>query len=193
MPSLNTNQNRSAYYGLSPTGLGRGGLDADYQGHNFWDTEIWMLPTITQLSNEWSQELLQYRLKHLPAARYYANITGYKGARYTQKVYKHLRLLNNELYMKRFPWESAFTGIEVTNPCCPQVAKLQIHISADILYAIEQLYASTYNRSWLCGVTWPLIEGIADFLTDRLMWNSTTQQYHIKGGLIVLELEIEFA
>lgn len=80
--SLETNQNNNPYYGLSPTGLGRGQLDDDYEGHNFWDTEIWMLPAITQLQPVWSQELFKYRLLHLKGALYNANITGYKGARY---------------------------------------------------------------------------------------------------------------
>ena len=81
LPSLNSYQPNNPYFGLSPTGLGRGQLDSDYEGHNFWDTEIWMLPVVTQMQPVWSKELFKYRLEHLPGALYNANITGYKGAR----------------------------------------------------------------------------------------------------------------
>lgn len=81
LPSINSNQATSPYCGLSPTGLGRGHLDADYQGHSFWDTEIWMLPVITQLNSNWSLELIQYRADHLEAARYNARVTSFLGAR----------------------------------------------------------------------------------------------------------------
>lgn len=82
LPSPNTNLNKSLYYGLSPTGLARGVLDDDYEGHNFWDTEIWMFPIVVQLNENWGLDLLDYRFNHLNAALYNANITGYKGARY---------------------------------------------------------------------------------------------------------------
>ncbi len=35
------------FYGLSPGSLSRGGrLGEDYGGHSFWDTEIWMYPSV---------------------------------------------------------------------------------------------------------------------------------------------------
>ncbi|XP_037958429.1 protein-glucosylgalactosylhydroxylysine glucosidase [Teleopsis dalmanni] len=160
LPALNTNQANKIYFGLSPTGLGRGELDADYEGHNFWDTEIWMLPAVTQMSTKWAEALLKYRLKHLSGARFNAETTGYKGA--------------------RFPWESAFTGTEVTNPCCPEVAAQEIHISADIAFALQQHFAITNDRVWLCAVAWPLVRKIAAFLEDRVQLDAKTQIYHVR-------------
>lgn len=81
LPSLETNQRNHKYFGLSPTGLGRGQLDDDYEGHNFWDTEIWMLPVVAQFETYWAKELFKYRLEHLLGATFNANATGYKGAR----------------------------------------------------------------------------------------------------------------
>ncbi|XP_037810155.1 protein-glucosylgalactosylhydroxylysine glucosidase isoform X2 [Lucilia sericata] len=161
LPSLDTNQKNNPYFGLSPTGLGRGQLDADYEGHNFWDTEIWMLPAVTQLQPLWSQELFKYRLEHLQGALYNANKTGYTGA--------------------RFPWESAYTGTEATNPCCPEVATQEIHISADIAVALQQFYATTYKRDWLCNTAWPLVREIAKFLQSRVTWQKKTKQFHIQN------------
>lgn len=37
LPSINANQQNDRFYGLSPSGLGK----PHYQGHSFWDTEIW--------------------------------------------------------------------------------------------------------------------------------------------------------
>lgn len=81
LPSLETNQENEPFFGLSPTGLGRGNLEADYQGHNFWDTEIWMLPVVTQFGYEYGKQVLDYRTRKLEAAKYHAYASGYKGAR----------------------------------------------------------------------------------------------------------------
>lgn len=81
LPTLSSNQANGPYYGQSPTGLARGNLDADYEGHNFWDTEIWMLPVITQFNFEFAKQLLDYRYNHLKGARYNAQAMGNQGAR----------------------------------------------------------------------------------------------------------------
>nr|XP_036225281.1 protein-glucosylgalactosylhydroxylysine glucosidase-like isoform X1 [Bactrocera oleae] len=159
LPSLNTSQPNAAYFGLSPTGIGRGQLDADYEGHNFWDTEIWMLPAVTQFSTSWAAELLQYRFEQLPGARYNAKQTGYQGARY--------------------PWESAYTGTEVINPCCTEIAAQEIHISPDILLALQHHYAVTHSKEWLCRVAWPIAKEVAEFLVSRV--RDDGQKYHLEG------------
>lgn len=81
LPSLNTSQPRSIFYGLSPSGLGLGKLLTDYEGHSFWDTEIWMHPVILLLEPQWSRELLNYRFIMRNAARDNAIATGCKGYR----------------------------------------------------------------------------------------------------------------
>lgn len=70
------------FYGLSPAGLGRGGSLDDYEGHNFWDTEIFMLPPVAVINPRWANDLLHYRFMMLDAARSYANSSGYRGSRY---------------------------------------------------------------------------------------------------------------
>lgn len=49
----------------------------------------------------------------------------------------------------RFPWESAYTGVEVTQPCCPDVAIFEQHISGCISFAIRQYLATTRDEEWL--------------------------------------------
>ncbi|CAD7078921.1 unnamed protein product [Hermetia illucens] len=161
LPSFKTNHPTVDYYGLSPTGLGRGGVDLlDYEGHSFWDTEIWMFPVVMQMDPRWARQLLNYRYRMLDAARDHANKTGYLGA--------------------RFPWESAYTGTEVTQPCCPVIAQQQIHITADISFAAKNYFALTNDLEWLNNEGCPLVENIAEFLADRVTYNVTTGQYDIK-------------
>lgn len=83
LPSLNTSQARHTYYGLSPQGLGVGGpnIQEGYRGHGFWDTEIWMQPSVLLFEPQWSKELLQYRHLLRKAANDNAHNTGYKGLR----------------------------------------------------------------------------------------------------------------
>lgn len=83
LPSLNTSHSRARYYGLSPAGLGLNRTAEVYLGHSFWDTEIWMHPTILLLQPEWSELLLDYRHFMRNAAHDNAVKTGYKGYRLT--------------------------------------------------------------------------------------------------------------
>lgn len=81
LPSLNTSTTRSRFYGLSPSGLGLDRASENYQGHSFWDTEVWMHPPILLLQPKWSEELLNYRHFLRDAAHDNAIKTGYKGTR----------------------------------------------------------------------------------------------------------------
>lgn len=84
LPSMNTSQPRDTFFNLSPSGLGKGGPDftqAGYRGHSFWDTDIWMQPSILLLEPQWSQELLYYRYLLRQAAMNNAKNTGYQGFR----------------------------------------------------------------------------------------------------------------
>ena len=62
----------------------------DYHGRIFWDQDTWMFPPIGLLHIDLGRIILGSRLRTHDAAVQYANMTGFKGARY--------------------PWESAFTG-----------------------------------------------------------------------------------
>ena len=52
-------------YSLSPMGLS--GLG--YNGHVFWDTELWMYPPLLVLQPEIARSLLEYRFERLAAAK----------------------------------------------------------------------------------------------------------------------------
>lgn len=81
MPSMKRFSDNGPFYGLSPSGLAFGGLNANYQGHSFWDTETWILPAALLIEPKWSQKLLNYRHIVRKAAHDRARDTGYKGLR----------------------------------------------------------------------------------------------------------------
>jgi trehalose/maltose hydrolase-like predicted phosphorylase len=113
--------------------IGARGLTGDaYLGHVFWDTEIYLLPFYTAVWPEAARALLMYRFHTLPAARAKATRAGYKGALYA--------------------WESADTGMETTpeHVVAPDgtavdilTGKMELHISADIAYAVWQYWRAT--------------------------------------------------
>jgi protein-glucosylgalactosylhydroxylysine glucosidase len=162
LPSENTNQPQAPFYGLAPGGLGKGGvLYESYQGHSFWDTEMWMHPPMLLLNPQWSKDILSYRYNVRKAAEDNARNTGYKGYRY--------------------PWESAFTGREVTPDCCPEVVEYQHHIISDIAFAFRSHLAATHDVDWFktvgCDIAW----NTAKFWESRVKYNESTRFYDIRS------------
>ena len=85
-----------------------------YFGRYFWDTEINMLPFFLHTDPEAARNLIMFRYNTLEGARKNAREYGYRGARYA--------------------WESSITGEEQC-PCW-QYADHEVHITADIVYAL---------------------------------------------------------
>ena len=133
-------------YSLSPMGLS--GLG--YNGHIFWDTEIWMFPPLLALQPEIARSLLEYRFERLNAAKQNAFSHGYAGAMY--------------------PWESASDGSEDT-PVWALTGPFQQHISADIAWACWKYYQVTKDKEWLRTRGFPIIREVADFWASRVERN----------------------
>jgi trehalose/maltose hydrolase-like predicted phosphorylase len=70
--------NPAVNYGLSPMGLS--GLG--YNGHIFWDMDLWMYPGILALDSKLARPLIEYRFDRLDQAINNAFINGYQGAMY---------------------------------------------------------------------------------------------------------------
>ncbi len=142
-------------YSMSPMGLS--GLG--YNGHVFWDTEIWMYPPLLMLQPEIAKSLLEYRWQMLPQARQNAFAHGYKGA--------------------QFPWESAETGQEAT-PIWALTGPFQHHITADVGWAFWKYYQVTKDKSWLRRRGYPMLKEVADFWVSRVEKNADGK-YEIKN------------
>lgn len=130
-------------FSLSPMGLS--GLG--YNGHVFWDTELWMYPPLLLIQPGIARSLLEYRYERLDAARQNAFSHGYKGA--------------------MFPWESADDGSEET-PVWALTGPFQHHISGCIAWACWKYYQLTGDKEWLTNRGWPMLKNIADFWASRV-------------------------
>jgi protein-glucosylgalactosylhydroxylysine glucosidase len=150
-------------YSLSPMGLS--GLG--YNGHIFWDTEIWMYPPLLLLQPEMARSLLEYRFERLAAARQNARAHGYAGV--------------------MFPWESADDGGEET-PIWALTGPFQHHITADVGWACWKYYQVTRDRAWLRSRGYPLLKEVADFWTSRVE-REGPGAYHIRNVIGANEYE----
>lgn len=102
-----------------------------YEGHYFWDTEMYMQPFFTLTSREVARNLIQYRYTILDQARENARLLGHKkGA--------------------AFPWRTIM-GKECSGFF--PAGSAQYHISGDIAYSVAAYYLATKDLAMLeeCG------------------------------------------
>jgi len=103
------------------TGVAAKGLTGQaYEGHYFWDTEIYVLPFLTYTSPRIARNLLAFRYKMLPLACARARELGHRGA--------------------MFPWRT-INGQEASAYYAAGTA--QYHINADIMYALRKYVQAT--------------------------------------------------
>jgi trehalose/maltose hydrolase-like predicted phosphorylase len=133
---------------LSPSPMGLSGLG--YNGHVFWDTDIWMFPALLVLQPGMARSMVEYRFERLEAARQNAFSHGYKGA--------------------MFPWESAETGVEET-PVWALSGPFEHHITACVALAAWNYYCVTQDKTWLKEKGWPILKETADFWASRVERN----------------------
>ncbi len=109
-------------HGISARGL----TGQTYEGHYFWDTEIYVLPFLIYTNPQAARGLLKFRHDQLPAARERASELGHQGA--------------------TFPWRS-IDGHEASAYYAAGTA--QYHINADIAYAIRKYVDITGDKDFL--------------------------------------------
>ena len=118
----------------------RGLSGQTYKGAVFWDSEIFFFPMFVHTQPEIARSLLRYRIETLPGALEKAKEYGYRGAFYA--------------------WESQEGGREgctdfnvvdvfTHRPVRTWFRDKQIHISADVAYALRRYYEITGDRSLL--------------------------------------------
>jgi trehalose/maltose hydrolase-like predicted phosphorylase len=142
---------------LSPSPMGLSGLG--YNGHVFWDTELWMYPALLVLHPELAKSMIEYRYQRLEAAKRNAFSKGFKGAMY--------------------PWESAETGVEET-PVWALSGPFEHHITACVGIATWNYYCVTQDKNWLKEKGWPILSATADFWASRVERNGAGH-YDIKN------------
>jgi len=133
-------------FSLSPMGIS--GLG--YNGHIFWDADLWMFPALLVLHPDMAKSMIEYRYERLDAARKNAFAHGYKGA--------------------MFPWESAASGVEET-PVWALSGPFEHHITACVGLAAWNYYCVTQDKVWLREKGWPILSATADFWASRVERN----------------------
>lgn len=140
---------------ISPMGLSSQG----YNGHIFWDTELWMFPPLLVLNQDIARSLVNYRSDRLHVAKKKALNFGFKGA--------------------MFPWESDDTGEEAT-PAWALTGTFEHHITADVAIAFWNYYSVTKNKQWLAERGFPMLKEVADYWVSRVVKNADGS-YSIKN------------
>lgn len=132
---------------VSPMGLS----DCGYNGHVFWDSEIWMYPPMLYMNQGIAKSMIDYRTDRLDAACMKAKTYGFRGA--------------------MFPWESDDAGEEAC-PTWALTGAFEHHITADIAIGAWNYYCVTHDKVWLQEKGYPLIKEVADFWLSRAEKNA---------------------
>ena len=140
-----------------------------YQGHIFWDTEIFMLPFFVYTDPQLAKNLLLYRARRLGPARERAAALNYEGA--------------------LWPWESAASGREETPPTWINFdgsvlpvynAMREHHIAADIVYGVYFYHLHTGDDEFMIRHGLPMVFETARFWASRVSCDEASGCYEIK-------------
>lgn len=149
-------QRKGSRLSIPPMGLS---TVKGYNGHVFWDAELWMYPPVLLLNQDLAKAHIDYRSDRLAKAVQRAEMFGYRGAMY--------------------PWESDDYGEESTPTWC-LTGTFEHHITADIGIAFWNYYRVTRDKEWLREEGYPVIRRVADFWVSRVSRNKDNS-YSIKN------------
>lgn len=129
---------------LGERGIAAKGLTGQgYEGHYFWDTEIYVLPFFIYNFPKIARNLLKFRFSMLEFARQRAKILNQKGALFAW------RTINGEEASAYFPASTA-----------------QVHINADIVYALKKYVEITGDDTVLDEFGAEILAETARFYLD---------------------------
>ncbi len=105
-----------------------------YSGHQFWDSDVWMLPTLKLTQPDIAKKISQYRLDRVEVAK-----LNYQNWVTSDRPIGKGKLSSTAISPPKggikFPWESGYSGKETV----PGPSRFQDHISASVLFGMEQL------------------------------------------------------
>src|SRR4029079_7573166 len=143
-------------------GLGvpaKGVTGSGYEGHFFWDTEIYVIPFLTYTNPEVARNALHFRSVMLPAARERAREMAESGA--------------------MFPWRT-INGEEAS--AYYAAGSAQVHIDADVVHALVQYVNATGDVGFLVRDGLAILVETARLYADLGFWRSNGERsFHIHG------------
>jgi trehalose/maltose hydrolase-like predicted phosphorylase len=164
-PAVQKALHSDLYYLLSNTTVGTSwpmgacALTPNYAGHAFWDSDSWVFPALLLLHPERAKPIVMFRHRTMQPARERAKQFDVGGTMY--------------------PWESdPETGVDHTPHFAYEVYR-EVHVNADIAIAQWQYWLATGDKAWLRQNGWPVIRGIAEFWTSRVVYDKEHDRYEI--------------
>jgi alpha,alpha-trehalose phosphorylase len=132
---------------------------AGYDGHYFWDTEVYMVPLLAYTNPEAARDLLHFRYRTLPTARQRASQMSQRGALYPW------RTINGEEASAYYPAGTA-----------------QYHINADVAHAIDRYVTATGDTEFLWGEGAEMLVELARLFADLGFYDQADPPvFHIHG------------
>jgi alpha,alpha-trehalose phosphorylase len=150
---LNSSGGDSTIHNISAKGLSGEG----YEGHYFWDTEIYMVPFFILTNPIKAKNLLMYRYNTMSGARKEAKNLGYNVG-------------------IKFPWRT-INGDEAS-PYYP-AGSAQFHINSDIAYAIIKYFEATNDLDFITKYGFEMMVESARFLREAVNYNG--EHYHLNS------------
>jgi alpha,alpha-trehalose phosphorylase len=137
----------------------KGVSGSGYEGHYFWDTEIYVTPFLTYTQPHIARNVLHFRNRMLPAARERARELAERGA--------------------LFPWRT-INGEEASAYYAAGTA--QFHINADIAYALSKYIDATGDTGFLVRDGIDMLVETARMWAGLGFWRSNGEDsFHIHG------------
>lgn len=151
----------------------RGLQGQDYYGSVFWDCEMYVQPLLTATHPEAAKNCIGYRYHTLNGARRKANNYGFEGAFYAWQSQE-----TGDDQCALYVFNNPFTGRPMRAPFSDQ----QVHISADIVWALREYLMATGDRETVrtCGL--PIALEVARFFASRCE-KDADGSWHLRGVL----------
>src|SRR4051794_6497191 len=115
-------------------------------GHVMWDIETFAPPPLLLTQPQSARTLLDYRARHLEAAKQNARLAGFSGAMY--------------------PWESCPVHGEEATPGAS--APTKGHVTLDVALAFAAYVHATGDKEYLRTTAWPVIHSVCEWLESRV-------------------------
>jgi trehalose/maltose hydrolase-like predicted phosphorylase len=147
----------------------RGLTGPGYNGHVFWDADVFVLPFLAATHPAAARAALEYRVRRLAASREVAREEGRSGA--------------------RFAWESAASGFDVTPKLARDRAGHEVailtgereeHIVADVAWGCACYVDWSGDEDFRDGPGRELVVETARYWASRLEWDGAGRA-HIRG------------
>jgi len=138
----------------------KGLTGSGYNGHYFWDTEVYVLPFLTYTSPTWARNALRMRTQMLPAGRRRAHELNEAGA--------------------LFPWRT-INGEEASAYYAAGTA--QYHINADVAFALAKYVRATGDIDFMLREGGDVLVETARMWATLGFWRSNdgNKSFHIHG------------